>query len=221
MNRRPAHAHTYAHAPARAAAITAAVLVTGGLLAGCGSKYADSGSDTGSSPTLAAASPASSVPSAQQSWEQQQAAALAAHDRAFPEVAKACAGRSTAQPTASPSASAHANPDPENPKYAENHGYLQTAPLNPAQQCRGEAHAARITAALAKGAPKDRDGARSLLTGLGYSDVTLTPSGTVIGFTLSVPGVGPCLTGALSTAPKIDVHGMYLEGGCDRPQGGH
>ncbi len=56
---------------------------------------------------------------------------------------------------------------------------------------------------------------------LDYPQATLSAAGDGVHFTLSVPGSGGCLTGVLSGAGRIEVHGVYLEGGCEYPRGGH
>ncbi|MFK0191565.1 hypothetical protein [Kitasatospora sp. NPDC090308] len=213
-----------------ALAVAATVLAAGTLLAGCGSTRSSdspgSGSVTGSgsaarsgSAAGAAAGSPDAAQAAQQEYEQQYAQAVADHDRAFPSVARTCAGKPTAQP--SPVDTPSSGPQPENPKYAENHAYLRTAPLNPAAQCRGEAHAARIAAEAAAQPPTGPEQAKALLTRLGYPDATVDQGGDGVHFTFSVPQLGPCLTGVLSDPPHIEVHGPYLEGGCALPKGGH
>ncbi|RKE23268.1 hypothetical protein [Streptomyces sp. TLI_171] len=198
-----------------ALAVAAAVLAAGALLTGCGSKHVG-----GPGAQAPVDQPSDGATQAQQQAEQRVAEAAADHDRAFPEVAAACAGKATAVPTAVPAASD--GPVRENPKYDENHAFQQTARLSPVQQCRGDAHAARITAELARaGRPTGPGPARAALERLGYRDATVTESTDGLHFTLVVPGVGPCLSGVLSAPPRIEVHGPYLEGGCERPKGGH
>ncbi|MFC8720606.1 hypothetical protein [Kitasatospora sp. NPDC057198] len=221
-----------------ALAVAAAVLAAGTLLTGCGSTHSSGGSSnagaarpSGSNPSASTSGTPSAAQEAQQKYEQQQKQAVADHDRAFPTVAETCAGKSTAVPSPvapppvdpTPSLGPDANPgQPENPKYAENHAYLQTAALSPVQQCRGDAHAARITAELAKQAPpNDPEQAKALLTRLGYPNATVTPGSRGVQFTFFVPQIGPCLTGTLSAPPHIEVHGPYLEGGCSPSPGGH
>ncbi|MGW4808297.1 hypothetical protein [Kitasatospora sp. NPDC004272] len=222
-----------------ALAVATAALAAGALLTGCGSTHAAGGADSAgaskpgvSNASTSNASASAAAKEAQQRYEQQRQQALADHDRAFPVVAETCAGKSTALPSPVDS-STPVDPtpplggdshvvQPENPKYNENHAYLQTAPLNPAQQCRGDAHAARITAELAgRTPPNDPEQAKALLTRLGYPDATVTPGSSGVQFAFSVPQVGPCLTGTLSTPPHIEVHGPYLEGGCTPSKGGH
>ncbi|THA58418.1 hypothetical protein E6R62_04510 [Streptomyces sp. A1136] len=149
------------------------------------------------------------------------------HDKLFPEVAARCAGKAETLPTAA-STPAELPTDPAARKYVENHGYKTQAPLTPAARCRGDAHAARIEAGLGgsdgKGTPRTTEELRVRLTGLGYR----VESGDVYGsgpenltFVLSVPESGPCVTGYLGPPVKIEVHGVYLEGGCHEPRGGH
>ncbi|MFD2122276.1 hypothetical protein ACFSNO_26460 [Streptomyces cirratus] len=118
--------------------------------------------------------------------------------------------------------------DPEARKYAENHGYKTQARLTPAARCRGDAHAARIKAALdgpdGKGVPRTTEELRVLLTGLGYRVESQDVYGSApdnLMFVLSVPESGPCVTGYLGSPVKIEAHGMYMEGGCHEPRGGH
>ncbi|MFJ5231264.1 hypothetical protein ACIQBJ_15370 [Kitasatospora sp. NPDC088391] len=205
--------------PALAAA--AAVLAAAGLLTGCGSKSAAE-SPGRSDATPRATSRTTAAPDAAAQARQDLERRVAEHDRTYPEVAAGCAGRPTELPQATATAGSGGGPAPENPKYLENHSFQQTVPLNPMQQCRGEAHAARLTAALAKAAPPTGpQSAETLLRQLGYQDAKVTEYPTSLHFTLTVPGLGPCLTGVLSAPPQIEVHGPYQEGGCEFPRGGH
>ncbi|MFJ5924424.1 hypothetical protein ACIQF6_17680 [Kitasatospora sp. NPDC092948] len=198
--------------------LVAVALATAGALTGCGSTHVtDSGSATGTPDPQVSAS----ISTVQQEAEENRKRELAEADRRFPDIAKLCQGKSTAAPTAAPPTAAAGGTDPENSKYAENHAYLQTVNLTDSQRCRGEAHTARITAAAAKHTPADEAQARTLLTGLDYPGATLSASGDGVHFDLSVPGSGGCLSGVLSGAGRIEVHGVYLEGGCARPHGGH
>ncbi|MCX5208001.1 hypothetical protein OG689_01500 [Kitasatospora sp. NBC_00240] len=192
------------------------------LLAGCGQRSA-SGAGSGSSSAAGAKAPAvASTPPGVAELQAQQ-------DALFPEVAARCAGAGTAS-APSPSASAGvadgAPDDPSARKYAENHAYKQTVALTPQSRCRGDAHAARITAALkATGRPAALGEAelRAELERLGYPTRggEVHSSGGTVGFSLWIPGSGPCLTGTLGATPRIQAHGAYLEGGCNEPQGGH
>ncbi|MFJ1755142.1 hypothetical protein [Kitasatospora sp. NPDC088134] len=202
-------------APRPVLAAAVAVLAATALLTGCGSRAAtDSPGRSDATPRPTAGSDTAAQA------RQELAQRVAEHDRAYPEVASSCAGRPTELPKAT--ATAGGGPAPENPKYQENHAFQQTVPLNPMQQCRGEAHAARLTAALAKAErPTGPQSAEALLRRLGYQDAKVTEYPTALHFTLTVPGLGPCLTGTLSTPPQIEVHGPYQEGGCEFPRGGH
>ncbi|QKW23552.1 hypothetical protein HUT16_34650 [Kitasatospora sp. NA04385] len=225
-----------------ALAVATAVLAAGALLTGCGSTHPAGGASGAGASRPSASDPGASKPStsdpsasnaaqeAQQKYEQQQKQAVADHDRAFPTVAKTCAGKSTAvpspvapspvDPTPSLGADAHVG-QPENPKYAENHAYLQTVALSPVQQCRGDAHAALIAAGLVGKAPTGPEQAKELLTRLGYPGAVVTPGTGGVQFSVFVPQIGPCLTGTLSDPPRIEVHGPYVEGGCTPSKGGH
>ncbi|GLW54471.1 hypothetical protein [Kitasatospora phosalacinea] len=206
-----------------ALAAAAALLAVGALLTGCGSTHG-SGSDSGGTSAGASKAPrqdaSKAAQEAQQKYQQQVEEATAEHDRAFPTVAQACAGKPTAVPTA-PSSSGSSGPQPENPKYGENHTYLKTTALSPLAECRGEAHAARIAAELARQTPADPEQAKALLTRLGYRDAKVAPAGQGVQFSFFVPQVGPCLSGTLSNPPQIEVHGPYIEGGCEASRGGH
>ncbi|MFF4341221.1 hypothetical protein ACFY00_14950 [Kitasatospora sp. NPDC001540] len=202
-----------------ALAATAVLFAVGALLTGCGSVHGSDGTTAGASkPAPQGASTAASE--AQQKYRQQAEQAAAEHDRAFPAVAQACAGKSTAVPTAAAPTSS-SGPQPENPKYAENHGYLKTTELSPLAQCRGDAHAARLAAELARQTPADAEQAKALLARLGYPEATVARAGQGVQFSFFVPQVGPCLSGTLSNPPHIEVHGPYVEGGCEASRGGH
>ncbi|MFJ5884595.1 hypothetical protein [Kitasatospora cineracea] len=212
--------------PALAAAT--AVLAAGALLTGCGSTRAPSDQAGAARPAASASvspsasgSAGSTPEEAQRKFEEQQKQAAAEHDKAFPAVAAACAGKSTAMPSPTPAATASGGYQPENPKYSENHAYAQLAPLNPLQQCRGDAHAARVAAEAAKQAPAGPEQAEALLARLGYPGATVGQTAQGVQFSVFVPGVGPCLSGVLSATPRVEAHGRYLEGGCERPKGGH
>ncbi|MER5760420.1 hypothetical protein [Streptomyces sp. NPDC002082] len=193
------------------------------VLTGCGTRTAGAGD--------AAEPPAPSVtPSVTPSvdYAAQAAAAVARHDALFPAIAARCADVATGG--ASPGATAGELPaDPEARKYAENHAFKQQAQLTPGARCRGDAHAARIKAAVAggsggKGAPHTVEEVRALLTGLGYGFDSggVYGSGAVnVSFVLSVPESGPCVTGRLGPPLTVEAHGVYVEGGCLEPRGGH
>ncbi|WP_158734276.1 hypothetical protein [Streptomyces sp. NRRL F-2747] len=197
-----------------------AVLLAAGLfaMAACGTTTA-SGSGAVADP--------SPVPSLTQDHAAQAAAAVARHDKRFPEVAAGCQGRESAAPTGS-AAPDGLPTDPAARKYAENHAYRNEAALSPAARCRGEAHAARITAALGgsggKAAPRTAQELGGLLTGMGYEvetgDVYASSTGG-LSFVLSIPESGPCVTGRVGPPVSVKAHGPYLEGGCHEPRGGH
>ncbi|WP_405495371.1 hypothetical protein [Streptomyces sp. NBC_00096] len=201
------------------------LLLAAGLLAltGCGTKVAGAGGAQGP--------PAPSVtPSVD--YAAQAAAAVARHDKLFPEIAARCADQGAPKTTETPAATGAPGAlptDPEAGKYAENHAYKQQAELGPAARCRGDAHAARIRAALTggsggKGAPHTVDELRALLMGLGYGFDSggVYGSGSVnVSFVLSVPESGPCVTGRLGPPVSVKAHGVYVEGGCLEPRGGH
>ncbi|WP_406511774.1 hypothetical protein OG851_08270 [Streptomyces sp. NBC_00161] len=198
-----------------------AVLLAAGLLAltACGTTVSGSG---------AAADP-SPVPSPVRTpdYAAEAAAAVARHDKLFPEVAELCEGRASAAPAGS-AAPGELPTDPEARKYAENHAYKNEAALTPATKCRGDAHAARIKKALGgddgKGAPKSKEELSGLLTGMGYklesAGVYASSTGN-LSFVLSVPESGPCVTGHLTPPISVKAHGVYMEGGCNEPRGGH
>lgn len=62
-----------------------------------------------------------------------------------------------------------------------------------------------------------------MLERLGYprDAVQVRREGGAAGFSLFVPGAGPCISGRLASPPKVEVHGPYVEGGCTEPKGGH
>ncbi|MFD5143184.1 hypothetical protein [Streptomyces sp. NPDC058401] len=195
-------------------------------LAGCGTRTAGAGD--------AAEPPAPSVTSSVSpsvDYAARAAEAVARHDALFPAIAARCKDAATgATAAASPGATAGGLPaDPEAGKYAENHAYKQQARLTPEARCRGDAHAARIRAAMAggsggKGAPHTVDEVRALLTGLGYGFDAggVYGSGAVnVSFVLSVPESGPCVTGRPGPPLTVEAHGVYVEGGCLEPRGGH
>ncbi|MFD8596724.1 hypothetical protein ACFV1L_17150 [Kitasatospora sp. NPDC059646] len=199
--------------------LAAVTLTAAGALTACGSTHAGStGAKAQPDPQASA-----SISRIQQEAEERRQRELAEADRKFPQVAKACAKASTAVPTPAPTAGSgeSGGSNPENPKYAENHAFRQMVLLTDSQRCRGEAHAARITAAAARETPTDEAQGRALMTRLDYPGATLSAAADGVHFTLAVPGSGGCLTGILSGAGRIDVHGAYLEGGCEYPRGGH
>ncbi|MFJ3203952.1 hypothetical protein [Streptomyces sp. NPDC086989] len=196
-----------------------AVLLAAGVLVltGCGTKVYGSGGAGDPSPAPASAQTPDHAA--------QQAAAVARHDALFPEVARVCADKATAVPSAPPG---DLPTDPEARKYAENHGYKSQFPLSPQDRCRGDAHAARIRAALGgadgKGAPGTVQELSRLLSGMGYRPESGDVSGSGPGnlsFVLRVPESGPCVTGRVSVPVQVEAHGAYMESGCHEPRGGH
>ncbi|MCP3759761.1 hypothetical protein [Streptomyces sp. TBY4] len=201
----------------------AALLLAAGAVAlsGCGTRAAGAADEAGP--------PAPSVtPSVD--YAARAAAAVARHDRLFPAIAARCADVGEGTGGASPGPGAGELPeDPEARKYAENHAYKQQAQLTPGARCRGDAHAARIKEAVTggaggKAAPRTAEELRAVLTGLGYGfdGGGVYESGAVnVSFVLSVPESGPCVTGRLGPPVTVKAHGMYVEGGCLEPRGGH
>lgn len=196
--------------------LAAAVLA----LTGCGTRSAGAG-DPEEPPGPSAA------PSVD--YAARAAAAVARHDKLFPEIAARCSDVRQGG-GASPDATAGVLPeDPEARKYAENHAYKKQARLTPEAACRGDAHAARIEAAAVggpggTGAPHTAEELHAVLTGLGYGfdGGGVYGSGAVnVSFVLSVPESGPCVTGRLGPPVTVEAHGMYVEGGCLEPRGGH
>ncbi|MCX4776718.1 hypothetical protein [Streptomyces sp. NBC_01264] len=206
----------------------AALLLAAGAVAltGCGTRAAGAGSPA--EPSAPAATPSVD-------YAAQAATAVARHDKLFPAIAARCGGAGAGAGSGEGERAIGASPggelpaDPEARKYAENHAFKQQAPLTPGARCRGAAHAARIKAAMtggsgAKGAPHSADELRAVLTGLGYGfeGGGVYGSGAVnVSFVLSVPESGPCVTGRLGPPVTVEAHGMYVEGGCLEPRGGH
>ncbi|MCY0958265.1 hypothetical protein [Streptomyces sp. H27-H5] len=171
------------------------------------------------------------------------ASGLARHDRLFPDVAARCAQKAAeasadpqdggtnggANDGASGGESSRELPmDPEARKYAENHAYKTQDTLSAESRCRADAHGARIKAALTgagKAAPRGDAELAASLKELGYS-VTgneVYRSGGALGFSLFIPEAGPCVTGRWTAGGGLTVegHGVYMEGGCLEPKGGH
>ena len=199
------------------AAATAAAAISAVLLAatGCGTVHT-----AGTGPS-AEASRSAQAEQAEQTAGERARQVLAEHDRRYPEVAKDCA---TATEAPGPSASASASLDPEAAKYAENHAYKQTVQLTAPVRCRGDAHAARIRAALTTRKAEDATDVQSALESLGYpkASIRVTAYGGPAGFTLEVPGAGPCIEGRPGGGNlSVEAHGYYMEGGCTEPKGGH
>ncbi|MFI6144322.1 hypothetical protein [Streptomyces sp. NPDC051109] len=201
--------------PARAVLLATGMLV----MTACGTTVAGSGAVADPSPVPA--------PGRSTDYAARAAAAVARHDKLFPEVAAQCEGKASAAPISS-AAPDDLPTDPEARKYAENHAYKKEVALTPAAQCRGDAHAARIEAALGgsagKGAPRTTQELSGLLTGMGYTvgtgDVYASSTGR-LSFVLSIPESGPCVTGQVGPPVSVKAHGAYVEGGCHEPRGGH
>lgn len=185
------------------------------LLTGCGTERVVNTSDSATSPGARA--------STAQDYAKLAEEARAKHDKRFPDVAARCVD---VAPSPSPTATGETEPEnPETSRYRENHAFKQTAPLGPEQQCRGDAHAARITDALREtggSGPSDEQTVRAVLEELGYpaEETQVYGSGHALGFSLSVPGA-PCVSGGVGPPLSVEAHGAYMEGGCVEPRGGH
>ncbi|MFJ4775976.1 hypothetical protein [Streptomyces sp. NPDC088762] len=186
-------------------------------LTACGATHAGDTAGTPSAPPVLT-SPAPDPSAAA-------AAARAAHDEAFPEVAARCAGSGPA--TAGSSGGPAPLPtDPEAAKHAENNAFKQKRPLTGEARCRGDAHAQRIKKALTGPGvtvPATEAELVAALTRLGYEPVngSVYRTGGALGFSYLVPGTGPCVTGWFGSPAKVEAHGVYMEGGCTEPRGGH
>ncbi|MFF3016208.1 hypothetical protein [Streptomyces sp. NPDC057939] len=153
-----------------------------------------------------------------------------------------CDGLGPGAASVAPDGAGEGPADPEARKYAENHAYAQQTRLGDEAKCRGEAHAARIRKALADadadtegggtgaggpGGPRNPAELTALLQDLGYpvsgGDVYSAggSAGPGLGFALWIPGAGPCLSGVLGAPARVEAHGVYMEGGCRKPDGGH
>ncbi|MFF0739171.1 hypothetical protein ACFYVL_02115 [Streptomyces sp. NPDC004111] len=200
------------HRPLAMAALALGLLT----LTACGTEKAGAGPGQ-SSPTTPASPTALSTSAA---------AARAAHDKAFPDVAARCKATKATAGTTGPEKPEPLPTDPEAAKFAENHAFKQQARLTPEARCRGEAHAQRIQKALTGPGttpPANEAALTAALTKLGYGpdNGTVQRVGNALGFSYSVPGIGPCVTGYLGTPTSIEAHGPYVEGGCTEPRGGH
>ncbi|MFI5533142.1 hypothetical protein ACIA8O_31840 [Kitasatospora sp. NPDC051853] len=189
-------------------AVAAALLLT---TAACGSRPASTESGA-------------MVPSVQASAAQRTTEALAAHDARFPDVALRCAAVTDATATPAPAPGSGDGPAPENPKHAENRAFKTTLALGAPARCRGEAHAARLMAALPRdGMAAGEASVRATAENLGYprESVQLQLDYAPGLLALFVPGVGPCVTVHFGPKGSAEVHGVYMEGGCLEPKGGH
>lgn len=202
-------------------AVVVAVLTAAVAVAGCGSvRTGDAGAGAGGATVPGATGASATAPD----YAEQARQGAAEHDRLFPEVAALRC--ESARPSPSGGTGSGAPLDPEAAKHAENSMYKQTAAMTAAGQCRGAAHSARITAALAAragGTPLTEADLQRLLESLGYpaTSTAVHRSGSQLGFDLFVPGTGPCVTGRLGSPVEVRAHGPYLEGGCTEPKGGH
>ncbi|MEU0372694.1 hypothetical protein ABZ070_20965 [Streptomyces sp. NPDC006283] len=187
----------------------AAVLLAVPLAAGCGTVVAGSPHD----------SPTRTAPDVAADHEARVAAARAAHDRKFPDVAKVCADV-PAEPSGEPAPSAEPT-DPWARKVAENNAFKAQAPMDADARCRGDAHARRIAGGLE--GVHDEQALRSALDRLGYppESMEVYETGGATGFTFGVPDAGPCVTGTLTDPATVEAHSHYIEGGCMEPKGGH
>ncbi|MGX2993301.1 hypothetical protein JNUCC64_03240 [Streptomyces sp. JNUCC 64] len=187
-----------------AVVVTAVGVLLGSSLSGCGEERADGG---GSGPGRGAAS-GSASPTADP---------LADHDRRFRKIAGACA-----EATGSPSPSGSSSLDPEAGKYVENQAFRKRVELGPDARCRADAHAKAVLRALrALAEPLDERAVRGALERLGYpvDGVRVVAGGPW--FSLAVPDSGLCVTVEPGPPPTAEGHGVYYEGGCERPRGGH
>ncbi|MFF0726106.1 hypothetical protein [Streptomyces sp. NPDC004134] len=197
----------------RGAVAVAAVVLGAVVAAGCGEESGAGGPDTpssGGSPSTA---------------EEYAEATRKDHDRAWPGIAREC--RDVRPEPSAEAGDGGEGPVPENPKYGENNAYKQTTDVTPGELCRGEGHAARIAAALKDAAPADlgdEDLTRRIFEDLGYTGDTVSAranDGGLVWWDVLVAGAGPCISGTTDPATGIDVHGVYMEGGCTEPAGGH
>ncbi|MEW2634089.1 hypothetical protein AB0903_21190 [Streptomyces sp. NPDC048389] len=221
--------------PARTAAVAALLAVA---LAGCGTGTGNPpGSGTGTGTGTGTETGTGTGTSAPQDAAGAERAAQARHDRMFADVAARCPNRAeTERPAPTRTAGegpadddrANDGPQPENPKYAENHAFKKQLPMDGDALCRGTAHAERIARDLTVPGGSAPPHAQRVLDGLirlGYpkESVHVSQSSDRVRFTVSVPQAGPCVTGDIVAGQGTDVspHGVYMEGGCVEPVGGH
>ncbi|NGO75738.1 hypothetical protein G6045_08625 [Streptomyces sp. YC504] len=146
---------------------------------------------------------------------------------ALQDIQDQCADKSTVRPSAEKSQAAGDGSMPENPKWAENHGYLQTLRLSPRGACEGAAHRERLQGALSQQKVPSAAGVQDTLRALDYPQsrvLGLYESGGLVLFTLDLSHAtsGVCLDGSVRPqGVQLEEHGVYLEGGCERPKGGH
>ncbi|MET9607493.1 hypothetical protein ABZZ17_20890 [Streptomyces sp. NPDC006512] len=160
--------------------------------------------------------------------EEEGAEAAASDDGGFAAVAAHCEGRGSGAAPVAPDSPGELPADPEARKYAENHAYKQRAGLSDEGKCRGDAHAVRVRKALSgtggAAGPQNPAELTALLQGLGYpvsSGDVYASGGSGLGFAVWIPETGPCLSGVLGTPARVEAHGVYMEGGCREPSGGH
>jgi len=183
---------------------------------GCGTVHTPGSERTPDADPSVGASRSAQAEQAKKAAEERARQVRAEHDLRYPEVAKGCANVIDA-----PSPSVSGSLDPEAAKYLENHAYKQTAQLTAPVQCRGDAHAARISAVLTARKAQSPTELQTALETLGYpvDSIKVNPYG---GFTLQVPGAGPCIEGRPGGGRlSVEAHGFYIEGGCAEPKGGH
>ncbi|MEO3765098.1 hypothetical protein [Streptomyces sp. B8F3] len=198
----------------RGAVAVVAVCLGAVVAAGCGEE-----SGSGSGPGTPSSSGSPSTP------EEYAEATRKEHDRAWPDIARQC--RDVRPERTAEAAAGDDGAVPENPKYGENNAYKQTTDVSPDEQCRGDAHAVRIAAALKDATPaglKDERQIRLVLEDLGYATDTVTAQragASAVAWDVMVAGAGPCISGNTDWPDEIDVHGVYMEGGCTEPAGGH
>ncbi|WP_199551385.1 hypothetical protein [Streptomyces sp. N35] len=146
---------------------------------------------------------------------------------ALQDIRDRCADKSTVRPSAEKSPGVGDGSMPENPKWAENHGYLQTLRLSPRGACEGAAHREHLQEALSEQKSPNAAGIQDTLRALDYPQsrvLDLYESGGLVLFTLDLSDAvsGVCLDGSVGPqGARLEEHGVYLEGGCERPKGGH
>ncbi|MGK5629938.1 hypothetical protein, partial [Streptomyces sp. URMC 123] len=141
-----------------------------------------------------------------------------------PTVSEPCPG-ATASGATAPGGGARSGPPDGPPNHADNRAFRGTVPLTAESRCRGEREARRVTAALAAPRPGtvSDSAVRDALAGLGYAPDTIEVDPPASGRVTFTVGLYPvCLEGSTDgRTSEVDVHGVYMEGGCERPAGGH
>lgn len=114
------------------------------------------------------------------------------------------------------------------PHYAENHAFQQRIRLCGDDLERATAAATRAQAALDGLARVTPEAVRSALVGLGHDRrfMSVTPAGKTVTFVAEVAGsagqVNVCLDGTVGPdGASVLGSGIYSEGGCHKPVGGH